>query len=85
MGKIYKDHHFDYTMDFGVIGERCVEFLYDWHEPNPSNDPFLAPENGGVVINDALLFIDGREVSVLHWLSPSTLDKVISIIHESWQ
>jgi len=85
MSKIYYDHCTEIALDFGVIGEQYVDVIYDWHEPNPSNDPFQVPEPGGAVIKDVLIFIDGREVSVLHWLSPSRIDEVATIVREHWE
>jgi hypothetical protein len=73
------------ALDFGVIGEQYVDVIYDWHEPNPSNDPFQVPEKGGVVLKDVLLFIDGRQASVKHWLTPARLDMICDLVSEQWR
>lgn len=84
MSKIYSNHVTEISLDFGIIGEQYVDVIYDWHEPNPNNDPMQPPEHGGAVIKDILLFIDGHEVSVLHWLSPSRIDDVAQAVREQW-
>ena len=45
-----KDHIYSTKLDLGVLGERDAEVFYDWTPPNPSNDPFQVPENGGATI-----------------------------------
>jgi len=85
MAKIYSDHCTEIALDFGVIGEQYVDIIYDWHEPNPSADPFQPPERGGAVIKDVLLFIDGREASVLHWITPTRMDMIVDLINEQWR
>lgn len=85
MSKVYRDHCSEAVLDFGCIGERYVDVFYDWHEPNPSNDPFQPPENGGVVITDVRVFLDGTELSILHWLSPSRVEELAQQVGEKWQ
>ena len=85
MAKVYSNHCTEIALDFGVIGEQYVDIIYDWFEPNPSNDPMQVPENGGAVIKDVLLFIDGREASVIHWLSPSRLEQICDWVAEQWR
>jgi hypothetical protein len=85
MSKIYYNHTTEVALDFGVIGDQYVDVIYDWHEPNPSNDPYQVPERGGVVVKDVLLFIDGKESSVMHWLSPSRIDEISQTIRERWE
>lgn len=84
MSQIYRNHCTEISLDFGVIGEQYVDVFYDWHAPNPSNDPMQVPENGGVVIKDVLLFINGQQASVRHWLSPTRLEMICDIINEQW-
>lgn len=84
MSKIYRDHCTELSLDFGCIGERYVDVFYDWHDPNPSADPFQPPENGGVVINDVRVFLDGTEISITHWLSPSQIEDLADRIRNKW-
>lgn len=85
MSKIYSNHCTEISLDFGVIGEQYVDCIYDWHDANPSRDPFQPPEPAGCVLKDVLLFIDGHEVSILHWLTPARTDMICDLIREQWQ
>jgi hypothetical protein len=84
MAKIYRDHVTEAVLDFGCIGERYVDVFYDWHEPSPSNDSFMAPENGGVVIKDVRVFLDGNEISVFHWLPEIEISHLADQVSEQW-
>lgn len=84
MSKVYRDHCTETVLDFGDIGERHVDVFYDWHEPNPSNDPLQVPENGGVVVKDVRVFLDGSEISILHWLTPSRVEDLSDQIRKKW-
>ena len=57
-----KDHIYATKLDLGVLGERDVEVFYDWTPPNPSNDSFQAPENGGATVVAVILWLGGKEV-----------------------
>lgn len=85
MSKVYSVHCTEACLDFGDIGTRYVDVFYDWHEPNPSNDPFQPPENGGPVITDVVVFLDGTELSILHWLTPSRVEELADEVREKWQ
>lgn len=84
MAQIYSNHCTEVALDFGVIGDQYVDVIYDWHEANPSNDPYQVPEPAYPEIKDVLLFVDGHEVSVLHWLSPSRLEMLQDLVREKW-
>lgn len=85
MSEIFCNHCTEVTLDFGVIGEQCVDVFYDWHEANPSNDPLQVPEPAYPEIHDVLLFIDGQEVSIMHWLSFARLEVIEELIREKWE
>lgn len=85
MSKIYRDHCTECVLDFGCIGERYVDVIYDWHEANPSADPFQPPEKSGAVINDVSVFLDGTEISITHWLSPSKIEDLANQIRDQWE
>lgn len=85
MSQIYQNHCTEIALDFGVIGEQYVDVIYDWHEPNPSSDPMQPPEHGGVVIKSVMLFIDGREADVLHWLSAARYQMICDLVSEQWK
>lgn len=72
------------TINCGMLGMREVDVLYEMIKPMPSRDPFQPPEQGGPVIEDVRLFIDGHEVSVKHWLSPTNMSEVVSRVSETW-
>lgn len=84
MSHIYRDHCSEIALDFGVIGDQYVDIIYDWHEANPSNDPMQVPEPSYPDIKDVLLFIDGREASIKHWIAPSQMTIIEEIIREQW-
>ena len=85
MAKTYRNHVTEVVLDFGCLGEQYVDVIYDWMEANPSNDPYLAPENEGAIIKDVLWFIDGHELSIMSRLSPRELDIVADKVWDSWQ
>ena len=84
MAKVYQDHCTEISMDFGIIGEQYIDIIYDWHEANPTSDPMQVPEPAYPVIKNVLLFIDGREASIIHWLSPKRLEEIEDIVREQW-
>ena len=84
MSKIYKNHVAEVALDFGVIGDQYVDVFYDWICENPSSDPMQPPEKEGPVIKDVMLFVDGQEVSIFHWLSPRRIDDLADLIRERW-
>ena len=63
-----KDHIYATKLDLGVLGERDAEVFYDWTPPNPSNDPFQVPENGGASVVAVIAWIDGKEVDLYQYL-----------------
>ena len=83
--KTYKNHVTEVTLDFGCLGEQFVDVIYDWLEPNPSNDPFNPPEDGGAIIKDVLWFVDGHEISIMSRLSARELDIVADQVWDTWQ
>ena len=85
MVKTYKNHCSEVVVDMGCIGEQHVDVIYDWHEPNPCNDPFEPPEDGGSIVKDVLWFIGGHEISIMSRLSHRELDLVADQIWEQWQ
>ena len=85
MAKTYRNHVTEVVLDFGCLGEQYVDVIYDWMEANPSNDPYLAPENEGAIIKDVLWFIDGHELSIMSRLSPRELDNVADQVWDRWQ
>lgn len=85
MAKTYRNHVTEVVLDFGCLGEQYVDVIYDWMEANPSNDPYLAPENEGAIIKDVLWFIDGSEISIMTRLSPRELDIVADQVWDTWQ
>ena len=64
-----KDHIYATKLDLGVLGERDVEVFYDWAQPNPSNDQFQVPENGGATVVGVILWLDGKEIDVYEYLN----------------
>lgn len=74
-----KDHIYATKLDLGVLGERDVEVFYDWTPPNPSNDPFQAPENGGASVVAVIAWIDGKEVDLYEYLNN---DLIYDLEHE---
>lgn len=84
MAQVYYDHCTEIALDFGVIGEQYVDIIYNWHEQNPSSDPLQVPEPSYAEIKNVLIFIDGRELSIMHWLSPARLEMIEDIIREQW-
>ena len=85
MATTYRNHVAEVVLDFGCLGEQYCDCIYDWIEPNPSNDPFNPPEDGGAIIRNVLWFVDGQEISIMTRLSPDELDKVADQIWEKWQ
>lgn len=85
MSQVYRDHFAEIVLDFGVLGEQNVDVRYDWHDANPSSDRDLAPEPAGVVLKDVLLFVDGQQVSVFHWLTPARTQMICDLIGEQWK
>ena len=83
--KTYKNHVTEVVVDMGCLGEQYVDVVYDWLEPNPSNDPFNPPEDGGAIIKDVLWFVDGHEISIMSRLSPRELDIVADQVWDTWQ
>ena len=83
--KTYKNHVTEVVVDMGCIGEQYVDVIYDWLEPNPSNDPFNPPEDGGSIIKDVLWFVDGHEISIFNRMSAKELDYVADKIWEQWR
>lgn len=83
--KTYKNHVTEVVVDMGCLGEQYVDVIYDWLEPNPSNDPFNPPEDGGAIIKDVLWFVDGHEISIMSRLSARELDIVADQIWDTWQ
>ena len=69
----------------GCLGEQYVDCMYDWLEPNFSNDPMQPPEDGGSIIKDVLWFVDGHEISIMSRLSAKELDYIADQIWEQWQ
>ena len=63
-----KDHIYATKLDLGVLGERDVEVFYDWTPPNPSNDSFQVPENGGATVKAVTVWLDGKEVDLYQYL-----------------
>ena len=74
-----KDHIYATKLDLGVLGERDVEVFYDWTPPNPSNDPFQVPENGGASVVAVILWFGGKEVDVYDYLND---DLISDLQHE---
>ena len=68
-----KDHIYATKLDLGVLGERDVEVFYDWTPPNPSNDPFQVPENGGATVVAVSLWLGGKEVDVYDYLNDNLI------------
>ncbi len=85
MAKTYKNHVTEVVLPFGCLGEQYVDVVYDWLEPNPSNDRDQPPEEGGSIIKDVLWFVDGHEISIMSRLSPRELDIVADQIWDTWQ
>ena len=83
--KTYKNHVTEVVVDMGCLGEQYVDVIYDWLEPNPSNDPFNPPEDGGAIIKDVLWFVDGHEISIMSRLSARELDIVADQVWDTWQ
>ena len=83
--KTYRNHVTEVVVDMGCLGEQHVDCVYDWLEPNPSNDPMQPPEDGGAIIKDILWFVDGHEISIMSRLSPRELDLIADQIWEQWQ
>ena len=83
--KTYKNHVTEVVVDMGCLGEQHVDVIYDWLEPNPSNDPFNSPEDGGAIIKDVLWFVDGHEISIMSRLSARELDIVAGQVWDTWQ
>ena len=75
-----KDHIYATKLDLGILGERDVEVFYDWTPPNPSNDPFQVPENGGASVVAVILWFGGKEVDVYDYLND---DLIADLKHES--
>ena len=74
-----KDHIYATKLDLGVLGERDVEVFYDWTPPNPSNDSFQVPENGGATVVAVILWFGGKEVDVYDYLND---DLIADLEHE---
>ena len=74
-----KDHIYSTKLDLGVLGERNAEVFYDWTPPNPSNDPFQVPENGGATVVAVIAWIDGKEVDLYQYLGD---DLIADLEHE---
>ena len=74
-----KDHIYATKLDLGVLGERDVEVFYDWTPPNPSNDSFQVPENGGASVVAVILWFGGKEVDVYDYLND---DLISDLEHE---
>ena len=85
MAKTYKNHVTEVVVEMGCLGEQYDDVVYDWLEPNPSNDPFNPPEDGGSIIKDVLWFVDGHEISIFNRMSAKELDYVADQIWEQWQ
>ena len=83
--KTYKNHVTEVVVDMGCLGEQHVDVIYDWLEPNSSNDPFNPPEDGGAIIKDVLWFVDGHEISIMSRLSARELDIVADQVWDTWQ
>ena len=83
--KTYKNHVTEVVVDMGCLGEQHVDVIYDWLEPNFSNDPFNPPEDGGAIIKDVLWFVDGHEISIMSRLSARELDIVADQVWDTWQ
>ena len=67
------------------VNTQFVDVIYDWLEPNPSNDRDQPPEDGGAIIKDVLWFVDGHEISIMTRLSPRELDIVADQVWDTWQ
>ena len=69
MTKVYRNHIAQMFIDLGAIGEQECDVVYDEYAPIPSSDPYLAPENGGIIVTAVMAFIDGKEVNIFPYLS----------------
>lgn len=83
--KVYRSHWTQTAIDLGVIGEHQADVGYVYHDANPSNDPMQVPEPAWIEVTEVSLMLDGKEVDIYHWLSPSFIDELQDEIMEKWR
>ena len=85
MSKTYSNHTTQIYVDLGIIGEWYADVIYDWHEANPSNDPLQVPEPAYADVTDVRVFLDGKDISIFHFMNAEKIDELSGLVAEQWQ